>query len=378
MNEAGAGQNERDTDVVVVGAGQAGVSVSYYLTRHDIDHVVLERDVPFSAWRNRWDGFITNTTNRLNMLPMLPRLPAKDPDGFATREEIVRYLDECLETFDPPIETGVEVVRVSYREPYSWEVETIDDVIYTRHVVMCTGAMSRPWVPDLAADLPAEITQMHSSEFRNPEQITTPRVLIVGGGSSGVQICRLLAETRRHDEIHIAAGKVVVLPRRVLGIQTHRLFHVLGLFDLEVDSLLGRMIFSRLETTGDPIVPPTPRELAKMYGVVVHPKFTGWRNGELWFEDGGSIGPDDLTIVWCTGLRGDYRALEAGGVQVFDEWGRPRHRRGVVAETPGLSFVGLRHQYTAASHDIYGVGNDARYVVSCIKDVLRERAVRVG
>lgn len=378
MDEAEAGHpSNRVIDVVVIGAGQAGISVSYFLSRYGVDHVVFERDVPFSAWRNRWDGFVTNTTNRLNTLPMIPdRLPGPDPDGFATREEIVAYLDACLSTFQPPLETGVEVRRVVYQGPYHWEVETGDRILRTRHVVMCTGAMSRPYVPEFAADLPVGIPQFHSAEFRNPSQVTTPRVLLVGGGSSGVQICRLLAESGRFEEIHLAASNVLVLPRRVLGIQTHRLIKALGLFDMRVRSPLGRLLFSGLETAGDPIVPPTPRQLARTRGVVVHPRLVGWHDGRLRFEDGTTLDPEGMTIVWCTGLRADYRHLEAEGA--FDENGRPRHDRGVVAATPGLSFVGLRYQYTVASHDIYGVGDDARHVAGWIRDTLRHREAQVG
>lgn len=363
----------KSLDAVVVGGGQAGLSVSFFLKRHGVDHVVLEKDVAFSAWVNRWDGFVTNTPAWMNRLPMLDRLAIEDGDGFATREEMLAYLDQCSLAVDAPI-VKAAARRVVFRGPHRWEVETADTTYVAPWVVMCTGAMSRPRLPAVAADLPADIPQLHSSEYRRPAQITTPRVLVVGSGSSGVQICRLLGESGRFEQIHMATSRVMVLPRRIAGVPVHRLIAAFGLFDVGVDSRLGRLMFSSLETRGDPIVPPTPKELARRHGVQLHPRLVDWDGEHLRFGDGTDISADSLTIVWATGFQGDFGLVDTGpGSPGFDERGFPRHARGVVGDAPGLCYVGLRYQHTVASHDIYGVGTDAEYIARQVSTVLRSQ-----
>jgi putative flavoprotein involved in K+ transport len=138
-----------------------------------------------------------------------------------------------------------------------------------------------------------------------------------------------------------------------------------------VDSLLGKLMFSNLETRGDPIRRPTPKELARRWGVRLHDRFTGVRNNAVAFADGDTIPLEGLTIVWCTGLRGDYSFVKVRDrAASFDVVGNPLHRRGVASGAPGLFFMGLRYQHTVASHDIYGVPTDARFIAERIADRL--------
>lgn len=362
-------------DVVVVGAGQAGVSVSHYLQERGVDHLLLERDRAFSAWRQRWDGFRANTPNWMNTLPVLPdgRFPSDDPRAFATREEMVAYLDDCLSAVDPPLALGVEVERVTRLDDGFWEVSTNHDTYRARCVVICNGAMLKPRIPEASSLLLDSVPQLHSSEYMSPAQVETGSVLVVGSASSGVQICRLLCESARFDQVHMAVSKVMVLPRHVLGVPTHRLVHALGLFDVTTTSRIGRLMYSGLETRGDPIQRPTPRDLARIHGVALHPRLTGVVDGSLIrFADGQTMGTEDLTVIWCTGFQGDYDFLSGDG-ELLDQRGVPRHTRGVADGAPGLFFVGLRYQHTVASHDIYGVARDAEFVAEKVHAALLGR-----
>lgn len=358
------------SDVVIIGGGQAGISLSYYLQQQGIPHVILERDRAFASWHNRWDGFRANTPNWMNTIPVIDskRLPGNNPGGFATREEIIDYFEECLRAVNPPLRTGVDVHRITQVEAGLWEVHTKDTIYETPTVAVCIGAMCTPRLPQAAADIPAAVPQLHSSEYRSPEQITTKGVLVVGTGSSGMQIGNILCQSGRYDQIHMAVSSVMVLPERLMGIQIHRFLHFFGLFDVRNDSLMGRLMYSNLETKGDPIMRPTPRDLARRYGVRLYGKFTRAEGDMLHFADGQTLSTDDLTILWCTGFRGDYSFIEPQNrAAAFDKSGYPMHKRGVIAGAPGLYFVGLRYQYTVASHDIYGVGQDARYVADHIR-----------
>ena len=368
-------RSREEVDVVVVGGGQAGVILSHYLSLRGINHVVLERDRAFSAWRNRWEGFQTNTPNWMNTLPVLPadRFPSDDPLAFGTRDEMVAYFDECLAAIAPPLLTDTNVERISSLDNGRWEVDTNGGVYGATCIALCNGAMSTPNIPVAAEDVVDSITQIHSSEYRQPEQIETGSVLVVGSASSGVQICRLLAESGRFDQLHMSVSHVTVLPKRILGVQTHRFIHALGLFDVRSRSPLGRLMYSDLERRGDPIMRPAPGDLSKIHGVGLFSKFDGARESTLRFTDGQSLSTDDLTIIWCTGFRGDYSMLEVTE-DVLNDDGSPLHLRGVANAAHGLFFVGLRHQHTVASHDIYGVAKDAEFVA----DRIRDRLVRVG
>lgn len=367
-----------EVDVVVVGGGQAGVSVSHYLRERRIDHVVLERDRPFSSWRDRWDGFVANTPNWMNTLPPLDEdvFPSGDPGAFATRDEFLEYFQECLEAADPPIRTGVAVERVSEANDGTWSVETSDGGYRAQCVVICTGAMSTPRLPAAAEEVPEHVPQIHSSQYRSPDQITTGSVLIVGSASSGVQICRLLGESGRFDDIHMAVSKVTVLPKSVFGVQIHRLIHAFGLFDVRSDSWVGKIMYSTLEDTGDPITRPGPKGLARSFGVHLYGKFIGVEGSLLRFADDQSLESGDLTIIWCTGFRPGFDFLDVDGV--LGGSGHPRHVRGVVDSAPGLYFVGLRYQHTIASHDIYGVGRDAQFVADRIAERVAALDMQAG
>ena len=173
--------------------------------------------------------------------------------------------------------------------------------------------------------------------------------------------------------MHLSQSKVLVLPTHVFGIQTHRAVHALGLFDVRTSSPLGRLMYSGLESKGDPIMRPTPKDLAWKYGVELHQRFLGYEDGRIRFADGTELAANDLTVIWCTGFRPDYGFVGVNDREaVFHPSGYPKHDRGVVRSVPGLYFVGLRYQHTVASHDIYGVSKDAEYIAERIGYQLRE------
>ena len=360
-------------DVIVVGGGQAGISLSHYLKERGISHIVLERDRPFSSWHDRWDGFRTNTPNWMNTLPVLPAdvVPSDDPDAFATRQEMVDYFNKCLAVVDPPIRTGVEVQRIAKVDNDAWEVHTQHDVYRTRCVAVCSGAMSTPNIPEASAHILDFVPQLHSSDYRNPDQIETGSVLVVGTASSGVQIGKLLCESGRFDQIHFSQSGVMVLPESILGIPTHRLVHFFRFFDMKNDSVIGRLLYSGLESRGDPIMRPTPKDLRKKFGAQLHGRFADADDSFVRFADGQTLPLDDITIVWCTGFRPAFEFVDIPEREVaFHAMGYPRHVRGVVDAAPGLYFVGLRYQHTVASHDIYGVAKDAEFIADQIAERL--------
>jgi putative flavoprotein involved in K+ transport len=354
-------------DAVIVGAGPAGVATSFFLQRRKISHVVLEKDRAFSEWYGRWDSFHMNTANWMNELPgaTVEFAPGADRDALGTRADAIRYFEAYLSAVDPPIREGIDVKAVKQDSAQNWIVIADDIIFVARSVVICTGAFQQPRIPSLSAQLPGTLPQMHSRQYRNPEQITTAQVLIVGSGNSGVQICEDLARSKRFDMITLAVSGNITVPLEILGVSVFKIGKWLGALDARPTSWLGRKIAPA--DRGDPTIPPSPKQLSDIYGVELVGKVTGIDGSRLQCSDGRTVSLENLSIVWCTGFQQRHDFIEViDGKSVFDLCGRPIHDRGVVSAAPGLYFVGLRFQSTVSSHAIYGVGRDAEFVAQHI------------
>ena len=350
-------------DVVIIGAGPGGVATSFFLQRRQISHVVVEKDRAFSQWYGRWDSFHMNTPNWMNELPgsAVEFAPGADRDALGTRADALRYFEAYLSAVDPPIRKGIEVQAVKQNSAQDWLVIADDTILVARSVVFCTGAFQQPKIPPLSAQLPGTLPQMHSSQYRNPEQITTAQVLVVGSGNSGVQICEDLARSNRLDLLTLAVSGNITVPLNILGVSIFRIAKWLGVLDASPNSWLGRMIVPA--DRGDPTIPPSPQQLADRYGVELVGKVTGYNGSRLQCADDKTVSLENLSIVWCTGFQQRHDFIDVlASERVFDKCGRPIHKRGVVSGVPGLYFVGLRFQSTISSHAIYGIGRDAEYI----------------
>jgi putative flavoprotein involved in K+ transport len=354
---------------IIIGAGQAGVALSHCLQQRGVTHLVLEKDRPFAEWYDRrWDSFAMNTPNWMNVLPgeQQPFAPQAGRKDFGTLKDAQEYFEAYLRVARPPLRIE-EVKSVGVNRDVSWQVTTNRGIYNTDNIAICTGHARHKKIPPMADDVPGHVPQLHSSEYRNPMQIETAHVLVVGSGSSGVQICHELAACDRFDTVYLAGSGNFTLPWSILGISTYSLMRALGVFKITRDSWLGRMMFPRLLKKGDPATPPSPRRLDKNYGVRRFGRVSAANCTEIHCSDGQVIPTQDLSVVWCTGFRASYDFLDVYVRDgVLDKDGVPIHQRGVVAKAPGLYFVGLRFQHTFVSQDICGVGQDAQYVAEQI------------
>jgi putative flavoprotein involved in K+ transport len=345
--------------VIVVGAGQAGLSVAYHLARNDQDFLVLDAgDSIGDSWRSRWDSLRLFTPARYSGLPGLP-FPAA-PYHLPTKDEVADYLEAYVERFELPVRLGTRV-KALRRDGPLFALETQDRRYEAESVVVATGAFGRPRVPSFAGSLARSIVQLHSSAYRNPAQLPEGDVLVVGAGNSGAQIAIELAESR---PVWLSGRDVGRIPRRLLGRDVYDWLWP-TVMRPTTDSWLGRRIRERRFAAADPLVGIAARELAlprlERVGRTV-----GVRDGRPLLDDGRA--PDVRAVVWCTGFRPDFRWIE---LPVFDRDGYPRHRQGVVAAAPGLYFVGLRFLSRLNSSLIGGVGADAARVVG---DITRRAA----
>lgn len=402
--------SSQEVEVLIVGAGQAGIAMSEHLGAQGIPHLVVERDRIAERWRSwRWDSLVANGPAWHDRFPGLEFDTA--PDAFAGKEEVADYLVAYAEKVDAPIRTGVEVhsVRKLDGQP-GFRVETSEGSIDARFVVAATGAFQKPVIPALVPDT-AGLHQIHSSGYHNPQQLPEGNVLVIGAGSSGVQIADELRQAGR--EVYLAVGPHDRPPRSYRGRDFCWWLGVLGKWDMAAPPRGAEHVtiavsgargghtvdFRDLAATGitllgmagpyqDGVMTFAPdlrenieRGDANYLSMLDEADAYIARNGvDLPAEPQARVfGPDPecmtdpirsldfaaagiTSIVWAVGFAFDYGWLQ---VDALDENGRPRHQRGVSTE-PGIYFLGLPWQSRRGSSFIWGVWHDAKYLADQI------------
>jgi putative flavoprotein involved in K+ transport len=334
-------------DAIVVGGGQAGLAMAWRLKQQGQRFVVLDAGPAIGhTWRSRWDSLVLFTPARYDALPGMPfPVPA---ETYPTKDQVADYLQAYTAAFELPVRLNSPVSRLT-RTGDLFEVRTADgDTRSTRQVVVATGPFSGPFVPTLSTRLADTVVQLHSAQYRNPDQLPHGPVLVVGGGNSGMQIAAELSRTR---PVQLAVGsRYPTLPQRVLGRDLFWWLTASRLLNVSTDSRLGRRLSTR-----DTIIGTRRRELRQL-GVIFRPRLLDADGTTVRFADG--VRQDVTGIVWATGYRPDYSWLDVP--EVLDN-GRVVHRRGVT-DVAGLYFLGLSWQHTRGSALLGFVKDDARYL----------------
>jgi putative flavoprotein involved in K+ transport len=399
-------------DVAIVGGGQAGLALSYYLSAQGRSHLILEQGRIAESWRSkRWDSLRLIAPNWTLRLPGFA-YGGDDPDGFMGKDEVVAQLETYARSFGAPVCEGVQVTAVERSATDTgFLVRTQGDAYIASQVVLATGALQQPRIPACAAQLPPSVTQVLAPDYRNPQQLPPGAVLIVGSGETGCQIAEELVRAGRR--VSLCVGRSWWLPRRYRGQDIAFWFRSLGWFKRTVDDLPPGT------RTGEPNPQLTGGDgghdinaytLARQ-GVVLLGRLKGIDNGRLILGDDLAVNlawgdaqtrqflqtidayiaeqgleappeawPADLrapsmsvpespaeldlakagisTVIWATGYRPDLAWV---GLPFLDGEGYPLQRRGVTT-IPGLSILGLDWLYTAASGIFPGLGDDAAYL----------------
>ncbi len=336
--------------MLVVGAGQAGLTVGYYLKRAGLRFLIVDAaDHVGSAWRQRWESLVLFTPRRYNAMPGLSF--DGHPDQEPTRDEVVEYLDRYATELNLPVELSSRVIALDRREG-RYAAELPAGTILADQVVVATGPFQQPWIPSFAVSVGSDVYQTHSTGYRRPSDVPPGRVVVVGGGNTGYQIAEELAAD--HKVVLAVGSRQTPLPQRLLGRQLFWWLTKLGMQRISVESRLGKRLSGR-----ETLIGSSPTK-AKRKGVTLKPRVLAASGRTVRFADGTETEAD--AIIWATGYQPDYSWIK---LPVFDERGRPQHRRGVT-DQPGLYFLGLQWQYTRGSALLGFVSDDARYVAQQI------------
>jgi putative flavoprotein involved in K+ transport len=405
-------------DTVIIGGGQAGLALSYYLTQQRRAHVILERGRVAETWRSqRWDSFTLVTPNWMTQLPGFP-YQGEDPDGFLPHEEIVLTLERYAQSFHAPLRCGVRATSVQLQtESNGYLVETSNGSFEASNVVLATGGFPHPRLPQASAAIPVNIKQLHSSQYRRPQQLPSGAVLVVGSGQSGSQIAEELHQSGR--QVYLCVSRCGRSPRRYRGKDVMWWVNQMGGYDRTVDSLPtpearfachpdlsgkdgghainlrqlaieGLVLLGHLQEVQGSRAILTPdlednlnradgqaEQLMQAIdnyvlrtGMEVPVESKSEDSTPKWMPPADPILEVDLyaagisTVIWATGFRLDFGWVH---VPVFDEAGAPLHQRGITP-SPGLYFLGLPWLYKEKSALLFGIGEDVAYLALAIEN----------
>ncbi len=345
-------------DVLIIGAGQAGLAVGYHLARQGLRFLLVDSGPEVGhSWRSRWDSLRLFTPAEHSSLP---GMAFSAGDGtYPGKDQVADYLKAYADQFDLPVMPNTRVERVD--QPVDprlgvFRIATSQGTLWARQVVVTTGPFQQPNIPTTAAGFEESLTQLHSASYQNPSCLPDGKVLVVGAGNSGLQIA---VEVARTHEVHIAVGtRQKTVPQRPLGRDLFWWLTKTGLIARPSTSPVAALFRRRGE-----LVIGTTWTHVDAAGITVHPRLTTAGGRAAGFAD-GTVLNDVATVVWATGFRSDYSWLDIpntwDGAQV-------RHTRGRSC-TPGLWFIGLPWQHTRGSALLGFVGDDAAWVASGISE----------
>jgi len=401
-------------DTVIIGAGQSGLSMSYYLTKAKRNHIMLERNRIAESWHKRWDSFKLVTPNWTLCLPGYP-YTGSNPHGFSTHKEIVKYLTDYADFIKAPIYKNITVLSVkeNRKGPIRYEISTNHGILHTDNIIIATGFYQKPSIPLMAKNFPADISQLHSSQYLNSSNLNFGNVLLVGSGQSGWHIAKELCEQKW--KIFFSLGTTPCVPRQYRGKDIYWWLQVMGMTNKAVEELpslearfksnpyinaeegtendlhllykKGAVFLGRLSCVNEKIALfeedaqkrlvdaknfsdqarcnidnfitkkgfSVPDEKATLLDAVAAISIPSYSYLDL-------VQHNVTNIIWCTGYRPDFSWIK---LPIFDDKGYPLQVRGIT-DSAGIYFLGLPWLHKAKSSLLLGVGEDAAYIADFI------------
>jgi putative flavoprotein involved in K+ transport len=360
-------------DVIVIGGGQAGLSAGYHLARAGLKFVILDAHARVGdAWRRRWDSLRLFTPAKYDGLDGM-RFPAP-PNSFPTKNDMADYLETYARRFALPVRTNARVEHLRKRGD-RYVVSVGDRELEAPQVIVAMAKYQRGHVPEFAARLSRDIVQLHSIDYRGPQQLKRGGVLLVGAGNSGADIA--LETARAGHRTWLAGRDVGQVPFRPEGFWGRNLFGPLLIgflfkYVLTVHSPLGRKGRTERLAKGGPLIRVKRVDLDAA-GIERVARVTDVESGLPRLADGRVL--PAANVIWCSGFDAAFEWID---LPIFDEHGHVVHQSGVVEREPGLYFLGLPFLHSFSSSMVHGVGRDAARIVRAIRSRARVSEAKVA
>lgn len=349
--------NEKNNwGTIIVGAGQAGLAAGYHLSKTNEDFIIIDSNSRVGdSWRKRWDSLRLFTPSQYDGLPGFP-FPASR-DTMPSKDEMANYLENYADKFKLPIRLEEKVNRIS-RSQSGFEVSTARGVLKCEKIIVATGTNPMPHIPEFAKDLDRNIHQVHSSRYLNPDSLPSGNVLVVGAGTSGVEIAIELAKGR---QTFISGHPTFHIPDPVFRYAGRPYWWFISNV-LTVNTPIGRKAKKSIVKGGGPLVNVSVKDLVAA-GVEQVPRVAGVEGGQPKLEDGHIIPVS--SVLWATGFKPDFSWID---IEInHSERGWPETNRGISPDIKGLYFVGMLFQYSLTSGLVGGVGRDAAFIAKHIQ-----------
>lgn len=340
---------------IVIGAGQAGLAISCFLSRNNKNFLVLDKGSTIGeSWINRYDSLVLFTPRLYSSLPGM--MMEGEPHGFPSKDEVGSYLKRYALKYQFPIKFNTVVEHVNKDDEEIFTVKTSDGIFQTQNIVIATGPFHKKFIPAMSKSIDSRVTQIHSSEYRNIHQLQDGNVLVVGGGNSGAQIA---VELSKKKETYLAISKnIAYFPLVVMGKSIFWWFDKLGILNATSHSFLGKLI----QRKGDPIFGYELKKAVSKNQVKLRPKVIWANEKQAMFEDISTLNVQN--IIWSTGFKPDYSWIQIENA--LNENDEILHKRG-VSPVKGLYFLGLPWQHKRGSSLLQGVGADAEFLMTFLK-----------
>jgi putative flavoprotein involved in K+ transport len=348
-------------DVVVIGGGQAGLSMGYHLKQQGARFVILDAHARVGdAWRKRWDSLRLFTPAWLSSLDGFPMPGSRG--AYPTKDQMADYLEAYAARFALPIHSSTRVERLTRRDG-RFLLQCGARELEADRVVIAMASFQQQRMPAFARELRSDIVQLASSDYKNPGQLREGSVLIAGCGNSGAEIAMELSRSRPTTLIGTPSGEVpfrmqgfwgrLILARLLMRVIFHRV--------LTIRTPLGRKARPKMMFHATPLIRTQSKDLARAGVTHLRQRIIGVRDGLPLLDTGETL--DVSNVIWCTGYNAAHSFID---LPIFDENGHPKHEAGVVTDQPGLYFVGLPFLYSMSSAMIHGVGRDCARLAKLI------------
>ncbi len=349
-------------DYIIIGAGQAGLAMAYYLTKQKLNFLIVDANAEIGApWLKRWDSLKLFTPSEFNNLPGLD-FPHKK-GHYANKYEVADYLKKYVELFKIPVEFNQKIISLR-KHNNIFTIKSDSKKFEAKNIIIATGPFHKPFTPNFHKNISNDILQIHSEHYKNPSQLKNGPTLVVGAGDSGVQILNEVSENSKHTTYFSGNTNITSIPQELFGKTLWWWFKKIGFLTANKYSWIGKKLSNGIQ----PVIGTDVKKLFKKENILCVGRTIDGKGNSIFFEK--QTNSDIKNIIWATGFKPNFDWIDNISL---DEKNYPINYRG-VSNIEGLYYIGLPWLYTRGSATLGGVQKDAKFIS---KYILKSKSKKI-